>query len=216
MNNNRSEKTAKILLDIKAISFNPQKPFKYSSGIFSPVYTDCRLLMGYPKERILIRNLYVRMIQSHGNFDVIAATATAGIPHAAWIADKLKLPMIYVRGKAKDHGKGNQIEGVLSKKQKVAVIEDLISTGESSTETVRAVRKEGAYCSHIFSIITYGMKKSLNNFKSSKVKLISLADFPTVVRIAEKIGYIKPKDKKTILQWATDPASWGKKMGFEK
>ena len=212
--NNYSEKTAKILLDIKAVSFNAKKPFRYSSGMLSPVYTDCRLLMGYPKERILIRNLYVRMIQSTGKFDVIAGTATAGIPHASWIADKLKLPMIYVRGKAKNHGKGNQIEGRLQKKQKVAVIEDLISTGESSSETVRAIRKEGAKSSYIFSIITYGMNKSKENFKANGIKLISLTDFPTVVKVAERIGYIKIKDKDIILQWAKDPASWGKKNKY--
>lgn len=213
--NNSAEKVAKILLDIKAISLNPKKPFRYSSGILSPVYTDCRLLMGYPKERTLIRNSYVRMILAAGKFDCIAGTATAGIPHAAWVADKLRLPMVYVRGKAKDHGKGNQIEGQLKKKQKVAIIEDLISTGESSTETVRAIRREGAKSSCIFSIITYGMRKSEDNFKSNNIKLISLTDFPTVVKAAEKIGYIKAKDKEIILQWAKDPISWGKKMGFE-
>lgn len=213
--NNYSEKAAKILLKIQAVSLNPKKPFRYVSGILSPVYTDCRLLMSYPKERKLIRNLYLQMIKSKGNFDVIAGTATAGIPHAAWIADKLNLPMIYVRGKAKDHGKGNQIEGKLQKKQKVAVIEDLISTGESSTETIRAIRSQGAYSSYIFSIITYGMKKSEVNLKTNKVKLLSLTDFPTVVEVAEKIGYIKSKDKDIILQWAKDPSSWGKKMGHK-
>ena len=213
--NNYSEKTAEILLNIHAVSFNPKKPFRYSSGILSPVYTDCRLLMSYPKERAAIRNLYAKMIKSAGKFDVIAGTATAGIPHAAWIADKLRLPMVYVRGKAKDHGKGNQIEGKVKRKQKVAVIEDLISTGGSSTETVRAIRKEGAKSSYIFSIITYGMNKSKENFKASGIKLFSLTDFPTVVKVAEQIGYIKTKDKDIILQWAQDPASWGKKMGFE-
>lgn len=213
--NNHSEKTAKILLDIHAISLNPKKPFRYSSGIWSPVYTDCRLLMSYPKERTAIRNLYAQMIKSEGKFDVIAGTATAGIPHAAWIAEKLKLPMIYVRGKAKDHGKGNQIEGKISARQKVAVIEDLISTGGSSVETTLAIRKIGAKSSHVFSIITYGMTKSDENFTENKIKLISLTDFPTIVKVAEKIGYIKAKDKNLILEWAKDPSSWGKKMGFE-
>ena len=210
-----SEKTAKILLRIHAVSFNPKKPFRYSSGILSPVYTDCRLLMSYPKERTIIRNLYAQMIKSIGKFDVVAGTATAGIPHAAWIAEKLRLPMIYVRGKAKDHGKGNQIEGKVKKNQKVAVIEDLISTGGSSVETVRAIRKEGAKSLHIFSIITYGMNKSKENLRTNGIKLISLTDFPTVVKVAEQIGYIKAKDKNIILEWAKDPSSWGKKMGFE-
>lgn len=209
-----SQKVAKLLLSINAVTLNSKKPYHYSSGILSPIYTDCRLLMGYPKERTLIRNLYIKMILGAGVFDIIAGTATAGIPHAAWIADKLNLPMVYVRGKAKDHGKGNQIEGKIKKKQKVAVIEDLISTGESSAETVRAIRREGGNASYIFSIITYGMKKSRENFNTHKIKLISLTDFPTVVKVAEKIGYIKTKDKDIILQWAKDPASWGKKNGF--
>ncbi len=213
--NDYSEKVARILLDIKAISLRVKKPFRYSSGILSPVYTDCRLLMSYPKERTQIRNFYIQAIRLEGLFDVIAGTATAGIPHAAWIADKLELPMIYVRGKAKDHGKGNQIEGKIKKEQKVAVIEDLISTGESSAETVRAIRAQGAISSHIFSIITYGMKKAKENFKLNQIKLITLTDFSTVVKVAEKEGYINPKDKSIILQWAKDPASWGKKMGFE-
>lgn len=213
--NNYSEKAAKILLSIHAVSLSPRKPFRYSSGILSPVYTDCRLLMSHPKERMIIRNLYARMIRSCGKFDVIAGTATAGIPHAAWIADKLKLPMVYVRGKAKDHGKGNQIEGKIKQKQNVAVIEDLISTGGSSAETVRAIRREGAKSSYIFSIITYGMNKSKENFKANGIRLISLTDFPTVVKVAEQIGYIKTKDKDIILQWAKDPGSWSKKNGFE-
>lgn len=210
-----SEKVAKILLDIKAVSFNAKKPFRYSSGILSPVYTDCRLLMSHPKEREQIRDFYIEALKRIGSFDVIAGTATAGIPHAAWIADKLKLPMIYVRGKAKDHGKGNQIEGKINKKQKVAVIEDLISTGESSIEAVRAIKKEGALSSYIFSIITYGMKRSVESFKLGHVKLISLTDFPTIVKIAEKSGYIQEKDRKMILRWTKNPSLWGKKMGFE-
>ena len=212
---NTKEKVAKILLNINAITLNPKKPYRYSSGILSPVYTDCRLLMSYPKERKFIVNLYAEEINKIGGFDVIAGTATAGIPHAAWIAHKLNLPMIYVRGKTKDHGKGIQIEGKLNKKQNAAVIEDLISTGESSTETVRAIRKQGAYCSYIFSIITYGIAKSFKNFDSIGVRLISLTDFPAIIKVAEKLGYIKSKDKEMILDWSKNPLLWGKTMGFE-
>ena len=213
--NTTKEKVAKLLLSINAITLNPKKPYRYSSGILSPVYTDCRLLISHPRQRNIIRDFYIEALNQAGPFDVIAATAIAGIPHAAWIADKLKLPMIYVRGKAKDHGKGNQIEGKLKKKQKVAVIEDLISTGKSSTQTVQVVKDAGSTCSHVFAIITYGMGESGKNFKLSKTKLISLTDFPTVVKVAEKIGYIKTKDRDIILQWAKDPVSWGKKNGFE-
>lgn len=214
--NKTSEKTARILLSIKAVSLNVKKPYRYSSGILSPVYTDCRLLISHPKERKQIRDFYIEALNKVGSFDVIAGTATAGIPHAAWIADKLKLPMIYVRGKAKDHGKENQIEGHLPKKQKVAVIEDLISMGKSSIQTVQTIRDAGSSCSYVFAIIIYGMEESVRNFKFAKAKLISLTDFPTVVKVAEQIGYIKTKDKNIILQWTKDPAGWGKTMGFKK
>lgn len=215
MNNHSSEKIARILLDIHAVSLRPKKPFRYSSGILSPIYTDCRLLISNPKERIQIRDFYIKALRRFGPFDVIAGTATAGIPHAAWIADKLHLPMVYIRGKTKDYGRGKQIEGKIKKKQKVAVIEDLISTGESSKKTVEAIRKEGGRSSHVFSIITYGIKASYENFKANNITLISLTDLPTIVRVAEKIGYIKNKDKNIILKWAKNPTSWGKKNDFE-
>lgn len=210
-----AEKVAKILLEIGAVTLNPKKPYRYVSGILSPVYTDCRLLMGHPKERKTIISFLFDLIRSIGNSDVIAGTATAGIPHAAWISDKLNKPMIYVRGKAKDHGKGNQIEGILKKNQKVTVIEDLISTGESSAGTVQAIRDAGGKASYIFSIITYAMKKSQKNFKSNKIKLISLTTFPDVVSVAQENRYIEEKDKKIILDWIDDPPTWGKRMGFE-
>lgn len=212
-----SEKVAKLLLKLSAITLRPKKPFRFSSGILSPVYTDCRILISSPKERKIIRDLYVEAISKQKNkIDVIAGTATAGIPHAAWIAEKMKLPMVYVRGKAKDHGKGNQIEGALKKGQRVAVIEDLISTGESSVGAARAIREAGGKVDYIFSIITYEMKKSVDNFTSNKIKLISLTKFKDVVAAAAlKNNYIKKEDQQVILEWVKDPPSWGKKMGFE-
>ncbi|MFH1833094.1 MAG: orotate phosphoribosyltransferase [Candidatus Levyibacteriota bacterium] len=210
-----AEKVAKILLEINGITLNPKKPYRYTSGILGPVYTDCRLLMGHPKERKIIIGLLLNLIQSTDNYDVIAGTATAGIPHAAWISHKLNKPMVYVRGKAKDHGKGNQIEGILKKNQKVAVIEDLISTGESSVQTVRAIRNAGAKSSNIFSIITYKMKKSEDNFKQNKVRLTSLTSFADVVSVAKKNKYIANEDQNILLEFIKDPPTWGKRMGFE-
>lgn len=228
---NTSKKVAKILLSIKAVSLNSKKPFKYSSGILSPVYTDCRILMSYPKERKQIRNLYIKEVKKLGSprsapastkvaggagkIDLIAATATAGIPHGAWIADKLNLPMVYVRGSAKDHGKGNQIEGLVKKGQKGVVIEDLISTGESAVTTANAVKVAGAKVSHIISIITYGMQKSKENFKKNKLKLISLTTFQDVVTQAQEMGYINKEEMQIVLEWTKDPPAWGKKQGFE-
>lgn len=206
----RQELVAKLLLDIHAITLNSQKPFIYASGIKSPVYTDCRILMSYPDKRRIIRDLYIEAIsETKEQFDVIAGTTTAGIPHAAWVADKLNLPMIYVRKKPKNHGKGNQIEGVIKKGQKVAVIEDLVSTGESSTETARAVREAGGICSHIFAIITYGMNKSQEVFVANDITLTFLTDFATVVTVAEQEGYIKKEEQAVIMDWVSDPSGWG-------
>jgi orotate phosphoribosyltransferase len=210
-----SEKVARILLKIKAVSLNPKKPYRYSSGILSPVYTDCRILMSYPEERKQIIDLYIREINKLGKIDLIAATATAGIPHGAWVADKLNLPMVYIRGTAKDHGKGNQIEGLIKKGQKAVVIEDLISTGESSITTAKAIREAGAKVSNVISIFTYSMQKSENNFKKNKLKLTSLTTFADVVGQAQKLGYINKEEMSIILDWAKDPPSWGKKQGFD-
>src|SRR3989344_1919539 len=172
------KKVAEILLKIGAISLRPNNPFRYSSGMLSPIYTDCRLLISNPFERKKIINLFVKKInEENKHFDVIAGTSTAGIPHAAWIANKFNLPMIYVRGSAKDHGKGNQIEGSIRKKQVAIIIEDLISTGKSSIETASAIKRAGAKANMVFSIITYGMESAEKNFANNKIKLISLASF---------------------------------------
>lgn len=214
--NNVSEQVAKILLELNAVALNPKKPFRYASGILSPVYTDCRVLMAYPDKRRLIRDLYIKAIKQSGvDFEVIAGTATAGIPHAAWIADKLNLPMVYVRGKAKDHGKENTIEGIIKKGQKAIVIEDLISTGESAINSVNAVRAAGGKTSCVFAIITYGLKKAEQNFSQNGLKLITLTTFKDVVQEAQKMNYISKEEIQLILDWTSDPVTWGKRMGFE-
>ncbi len=199
---NVSEIVAKILLELNAVSLNTKKLFKYASGIMSPVYTDCRVLMAYPAKRREIRDFYIDAIKKSGvEFDIVAGTATAGIPHAAWIADKLNLPMVYVRGKAKDHGKENLMEGVIKKGQKAIVIEDLISTGDSAINSVNAIREAGGEISHVFSIITYGLKKADENFKENNLELISLTNFSEVINLAEKLKYINKEDIKIILNW---------------
>lgn len=213
---NHSVTVAKLLLKLKAVTLNPAKPFRYASGILSPVYTDCRVLIGYPEERKQIRDLYIEAIKSSGiEFDVVAGTATAGIPHAAWIADKLDLPMVYVRGKAKDHGKENLVEGPLEKGKKVIVIEDLVSTGESSINSVNAVRAIGGKVSHVFSIITYGIGKGKENFKANNLELISLTNFEDVVKEARNMGYITEDEILIVLDWISDPTGWAKKQGLE-
>lgn len=214
--NNIAETVAKILLELNAVTLRPKQPFRYVSGLLSPVYTDCRVLMAYPDKRREIRDFYIQAIEESGvEFDVIAGTATAGIPHAAWIADKLNLPMVYVRGKAKDHGKENMMEGIIQKGQKAVVIEDLISTGESAINSVSAIRAAGGDICCVFSIITYGLKKAEQNFKENDLKLYSLTTFGDVVKKAQELNYINKEDIETILDWTSDPATWGKKMGFE-
>lgn len=206
---NVSETVAKLLLELNAVSLNPKKPFKYASGILSPVYTDCRVLMAYPAKRRLIRDLYIDAIKKSGvKFDVVAGTATAGIPHASWIADKLNLPMVYVRGKTKDHGKENLLEGIIKKDQKVIVIEDLISTGESAINSVSAVRAAGGKVSTVFAIITYGMKIADENFKQNNLELISLTSFQDVVDLAENLDQISKDETSIILEWTADPTTW--------
>ncbi len=213
---NTSEIVAKILLELNAVSLSPKKPFKYASGILSPVYTDCRVLMAYPDKRRQIRDLYIEAIQnSKVDFDVVAGTATAGIPHAAWIADKLNLPMVYVRGKAKDHGKENLMEGIIKKGQKAIVIEDLISTGESALNSVNAVRTAGGEISYVFAIITYGMQKAEDSFKENNLKLISLTTFQDIVSQAHKNNKIEKNEMAIVLDWINNPSEWGKKAGFE-
>lgn len=214
--NNISKTVAKILLELNAVSLNSKKPFRYASGILSPVYTDCRVLMAYPDKRREVRDFYIEAIEKSGvSFDVVAGTATAGIPHAAWIADKLNLPMVYVRGKAKDHGKENMMEGIIKKGQKAIVIEDLISTGESAINSVNVVRAAGGEVSHVFAIITYGLTKAQETFEENRLTLVSLTTFQDVVEKAQNMNYIDKKDMQLILDWISDPTTWGKRMGLE-
>ncbi|MBI4035809.1 orotate phosphoribosyltransferase [Candidatus Daviesbacteria bacterium] len=214
--NNTSQAVAKILLELNAISLNSKKPFRYASGILSPIYTDCRVLMAYPDKRREIRDFYIETIQNSADpFDVVAGTATAGIPHAAWIADKLNLPMVYVRGKAKDHGKQNLMEGIIKKGQKAIVIEDLVSTGESAINSVNAIKQAGGEISHVFSIITYSLSKAEESFTENNLQLVSLTTFKDVVEEAQKMDHITKEDMQIILDWTSDPLTWGKRMGFE-
>lgn len=210
-----AEKIADLLLSINAISLNVKEPFRYSSGILSPVYSDMRLLMGYPKERRQVIRAWIELIKSQGDFNLIAATATAGIPHGAWISDQMNLPMVYVRSEAKGHGKKNQIEGLVTKDQNVVIVEDLISTGKSSIETMNAIRSEGAKADHIVAIFSYTLPQSEKNLAEAKVKLNTLTTFPIVVEQAVKKGIMKSAEKDMVLDWLTDSVGWGARHHFE-
>jgi len=202
---------AKILLKIKAVTLRVDPPFTWVSGIKSPIYTDNRLLMSYPKERNIIVNYFIKLMQEHAlEPDVIAGIATSGIPWASWIAAELKLPMIYIRSKSKGHGKENLIEGKLEKGQKVVIIEDLISTGGSSLNGANAVKEAGAKVLANVAIFTYELPDAEKNFKEAGIKLITLTKFSSLAEIAEKEDYIDKEEKASLLEWRKDPKSWGK------
>lgn len=213
--NTSADKVASILCDIGAVILRSRKPFRYDSGILSPIYTDNRLIISHPKEREIIVSLLISQIKKIGLPDVVAGTATAGIPHAAFVAQKLNLPMVYVRSDPKGHGKGNQVEGLVKRGQKVIVIEDLISTGGSSIRVVQALRKLGAKVTDEIAIFTYGLEESIKNFKTVKIRLHTLSNLEHSAKAAYKKGLLKENDIGLILDWAKDPRSWGKKMGFE-
>lgn len=208
---NLEEKIAKDLLSIEAIFLKPDDPFTWASGIKSPIYCDNRLTLTSPIVRNDVEDGLASLIQD--NFpgaEVIMGTSTAGIAHAAITADILGLPMGYVRGSSKDHGRKNQIEGRLIPGQKVVVVEDLISTGGSVIDVVNVLREAGANVLGIVSIFTYNMEKSINALKEANVKNISLSNFDVMVKIAAENGYIKEEDKERLIQFRNNPSdeSW--------
>ena len=203
------KEVAEILLKLNAVTLSPKKPYKYAPGILSPIYCDNRIILSYPKERGAIVDFYIESIKKNElDADVIAGTATAGIAWAAWIAEKLGKPMIYIRSSSKDHGKENLIEGKLEKGQKVLVVEDLVSTGGSSLNAVRAAREAGGVVSDCIAIFTYGMEKARCSFEKEKCRLIALSDFSELVEVASGKGYIKKEDKGIVLKWNKNPEGW--------
>lgn len=207
---------SKILLQIKAVALNAKEPFRYASGILSPIYCDNRLLMSYPDMRKQVVNAFIKTIEDLNlEFDIIGGTATAGIPHAAWISERLGKPMIYIRSSAKDHGKQNLIEGLLEKGKKVLVIEDLISTGGSSVSAVNAVREAGGIVTDCVAIFTYEMQKAIDKFAEAQCTIHTLSNFGTLIDVAEESGYLDSEAAKKVREWNKDPAGWGKAMGFE-
>ncbi len=205
------ELIAKDLLSIKAVFLRPEEPFTWASGIKSPVYCDNRLTLTAPKVRDDVENGLVETIKrEYPECEALFGTSTAGIAHAAICGHIMGLPMGYVRSGAKDHGRGNQIEGRLEKGQKVVVVEDLISTGGSVIEVVNVLREAGAEVLGIVSIFTYGMKKGLDRLEAANVKNVSLTDFDAVVEAAAKEGYIKSEDRERLIKFRNNPSdeSW--------
>lgn len=193
---------ARDLLSIKAVQIKTDSYFTWTSGIKSPIYCDNRLTMSYPKVRNRIIDGFINKIKAFKEQpDVIAGCATAGIPHAAWIADRLDLPMVYVRSSPKGHGKGNQIEGLVKKGQKVLVVEDLISTGGSSIDVVNVLKDEGAEIVGVIAIFTYGLNKSIRRFEKEDIPLTTLTGFDYLVEALVEDEEITKTDQETLLNW---------------
>lgn len=208
---NMDQLIAKDLLSIGAVFLRPEEPFTWASGIKSPVYCDNRLTLTAPAVRLDVENGLAEVIKKeYPQAEVLMGTSTAGIAHAAITAHLLGLPMGYVRSGAKDHGRGNQIEGKLEKGQKVVVVEDLISTGGSVIEVVNVLREAGAEVLGIVSIFTYGMKKGLERLAEANVRNVSLTNFDVVAQVAAETGYIKQEDVARLLKFRDNPSdeSW--------
>lgn len=211
MSENLAIEVAKNLLKIKAVFLRPNEPFTWASGIKSPIYCDNRLTLSYVDTRKVVEQGLAQLIKTYyPSCEVVMGTSTAGIAHAAYVSDILGLPMGYVRGGAKDHGRGNQIEGVVPVDKNVVVIEDLISTAGSSIEVVEVLRQAGANVLGIASIFTYGLQKGLDRLKESNVINHSLSNFETLVKVAAEENYISKEDIDKILKFQKNPndPSW--------
>ncbi len=212
-----AQRVAKMLLEIKAVALSPKKPYKFVSGIISPIYTDNRLLMGYPLKRKEITIYMAHLIDDHNlDFEIVAGTSTAGIPPAGWLAELLNLPMIYVRGQAKDHGKGRLIEGVMKKNAKVLLIEDLISTGKSSLEAIDNIRQEGGKIDTCLAFLDYGFKDTVKKYKQKNINLLTLTNLDELVDMAVRLKLINAKEKEMVLKWRDDPWNWASKESIDE
>jgi orotate phosphoribosyltransferase len=201
---------AKSLLEIEAVALRPNEPFTWTSGLKSPIYCDNRLTMTYPAIRDLIAEGFAAVIRErYPNAEVIAGTATAGIPHAAWVAQKLGLPMAYIRDKAKGHGKQNQIEGRIEAGQNVVVIEDLISTGGSSLKAAIAVQEAGANVNAVLAIFSYQFAAATDAFANAGIPLETLSNYSALIEVAAEIGKVKPSDIETLQSWRENPQAFG-------
>ena len=205
----KTAKFAQLLLECEAVTLSPNEPFTWASGIKSPIYCDNRITMSYPVIRKEIAKGLANIVKTHyPDAEVIAGTATAGIPHAAWVADELNLPMIYIRGTAKGHGKQNQIEGRLEKGAKVVCIEDLISTGGSVIDAAQAVEQAGGNVLGCAAIFNYELEAGKENFEKSGYRLYELSNYTALMEEAAKQGIIQEEDKSLLAEWRENPQGW--------
>jgi len=200
---------ARLLLRCGAVALRPAAPFRFASGLLSPIYCDNRLLISLPRQRRRVTHLFARLIREKSiPAEVIAGTATAGIPHAAWLADELRLPMVYVRSQPKGHGKEQLVEGILPAGRRVVVVEDLVTTGTSSLATVGALRQAGATVEHVLTIFSYAFPKAATAFAQAQVHLHALTTLPVLLDVAVAGRAISRAERDTVLDWAADPEGW--------
>ncbi|PIF33890.1 orotate phosphoribosyltransferase [Flavobacterium sp. 9] len=209
-NKDTAEKTAELLLQINAIKLNPENPFTWASGWKSPIYCDNRLILSFPIIRNYVRDEFAKNIEKQfGKPDVIAGVATGAIGIGILVAESLGLPFVYVRPEAKKHGRQNQVEGFLQKGQNVVVVEDLISTGNSSLMAVEALRNEGANIKGMAAIFTYGFGVAEENFKNANIDLYTLSNYENLLELAVQKQYITEEQQSTLQEWNAIPSTWG-------
>ncbi|HLG03658.1 MAG TPA: orotate phosphoribosyltransferase [Bacteroidia bacterium] len=208
-----ASKVAEFLLQIKAVKLQPQQPFTWASGWKSPIYCDNRKTLSYPMIRTYIRQQFVKIIGD--NFptpDVIAGVATGAISHGVLVAEEMGLPFVYIRPEPKKHGLGNMVEGEIKSGQSVIIIEDLISTGGSSLRAVEVLREAGCEVKGMAAIFTYGFPDAIENFRKADVPLITLCDYPSLLRQALKDDFVSDSEIATLEAWRDSPATWGGKQ----
>ncbi len=203
------EKVASYLLEIKAVKLNVKEPFTWASGIKSPIYCDNRRILSYPEVRTYVRDGLCATVKEHfSGAEVIAGVATGAIAHGMLVAQELGLPFIYVRSAGKDHGLGNQIEGEIPVGKKVVVIEDLVSTGQSSLSAVDALINAKCEVMGMVAIFTYGLERASQNMESAQCPLHTLTDFNTLVKQAINSGFLHHSNMETLEQWRENPQEW--------
>ncbi len=209
------ENISEVLLKINAFTVNIKEPFKFVSGILSPIYIDCRRLISFPEERKNIIDTAVDIVKNEiglENIDVIAGGETAGIPLASWLADRLNIPMIYVRKKPKGYGKQKQTEGILKPGQRVLLFEDMMSDGGSKLNFINGIKNDGGVTEHCLVIYEYGYEVARKALYEQKVKLHAMSNLDSVLKIGKSIGYFKDEEIKEVKEWFKDPGKWGGKF----
>jgi orotate phosphoribosyltransferase len=209
LNKDTAKKTAELLLKVKAIKLNPNEPFNWASGWKSPIYCDNRVTLSYPPVRVFLKQEIAKIVEKEfGKPDVIAGVATGAIAIGILVAQELGVPFVYVRPEPKKHGRKNQIEGHLESGQNVVVIEDLISTGNSSLNAVDALKEAGAVVKGMVAIFSYGFDIATENFKNKNIDLATLSNYENLLEQALESNYISEKELTTLHEWRKDPSTW--------